>query len=202
MGHTSRTSPRIASLAAVAAAIAVVTLVVHPIRVANWRARSVTNLKQIGAAMQLYHDVYRRFPTDIRGPDGAALLSWRVQILPFMGIDSLFAKFRPDEPWDSPHNKALLERMPDVYELPGGRAEPGMTFYRGFTGRDTLFDPTIPEGVSMTAIRDGASNTLAVVEAREAVPWTRPDSEIPYTDEMRAIYATMPMSGEDRALAE
>ena len=29
-------------------------------------------------------------------------------------------------------------------------------------------------------VTDGTSNTLGIVEAREAVPWTKPDDEIPF----------------------
>jgi hypothetical protein len=38
-------------------------------------------------------------------------LSWRVAILPFLAEEELHAEFRPFEPWDSPHNKALIARM-------------------------------------------------------------------------------------------
>lgn len=122
--------------------------------------------------------------------------------MPFLRLETLFGKFRLDEPWDGPHNRALLERMPTVYALPGGRAEPGMTFYRGFSGKDALFDPTVPEGVDLTTITDGLMNTIAVVEAREAVPWTRPGTGIPYTEAMTADRTPMPLYGETRNVAE
>ena len=197
--RTVRLAPaphRLAALVALAAAIAIAMMAVHLIRVGIRRDRSTANLKQIGAAMRLYHDYFRRFPADIRGKDGEPLLSWRVRILPFLGADSLIAKFRLEEPWDSPHNKALLEPTPNVYALPGARAGPGMTFYRGFSGKDTLFDPTIPEGVDLPRIKDGPEITIAVVEARDAVPWTKPDSEIPYSEEVRALGFLNPLLGE------
>ena len=40
------------------------------------------------------------------------LLSWRVAILPFIGEQNLYNRFRLDQPWDSPHNIALLPLMP------------------------------------------------------------------------------------------
>ena len=54
-------------------------------------------------------------------------------ILPFLE-QALYNEFKLDEPWDSPHNKDLLARMPPIYVVPGAKAEPGMTFYRGFSG--------------------------------------------------------------------
>jgi prepilin-type processing-associated H-X9-DG protein len=103
-----------------------------------------------------------------------------VAILPFIEQQGLFNEFKLDEAWDSPHNKALVERMPPTYAVPGSRAEPGMTFYRGFSGEHTLFDPKVKDGVGLAMVTDGTSNTIGVVEAKEAVPWTKPDAEIPF----------------------
>ena len=57
-----------------------------------------------------------------------------------------------------------------------------MTCYRGFSGKRTVFDPDLKEGVSIETITDRTSNTIALVWAKEAVPWTKPDSDIPFED--------------------
>jgi hypothetical protein len=144
------------------------------------RGHSVNNLKQIGLALHNYHAANNRFPADVLTKDGKPLLSWRVRILPYLGHQALYNEFHQDEPWDSPHNKALVEHMPEVFDVPGAPAEPGMTYYRGFSGEHAFLDPKVPEGVGIQMITDGTSNTIAVVEAREAVPWTKPDSDIPF----------------------
>ena len=150
-------------------------------RVAARRAQSTNNLKQIGLAMHNFHSSNDHFPGDIRDKEGKPLLSWRVAILPFVEQQALFNEFHLDEPWDSPHNKALLERMPLLYSVPSGvAADPGKTFYRGFGGPHTLFDPAEKKGVAIQSVTDGTSNTIGVVEAKEAVPWTKPDGEIPF----------------------
>jgi prepilin-type processing-associated H-X9-DG protein len=143
------------------------------------RAQSVNNLKQIGLALHNFLAANNHFPADIRSKDGKPLLSWRVQLLPFLEQQELFNALRLDEPWDGPHNKAVLERMPAVFAVPTTPAEPGMTFYRGFSGRGALFDSTVPEGVGIQQITDGTSNTIAVVEASDSVPWTKPASDLP-----------------------
>ncbi|HYT87230.1 MAG TPA: TIGR03067 domain-containing protein [Gemmataceae bacterium] len=140
---------------------------------------SANNLKQIGLAMHNYHDTYKKFPTNaIYSKDGKPLLSWRVAILPFIDENALYQQFKLDEPWDSEHNKKLLDKMPMVYAPVGGAAAgPNTTFYQVFTGPGTIFEGTT--GIRLPAITDGTSNTILAVEAGKAVPWTKPD-DIPF----------------------
>jgi hypothetical protein len=145
------------------------------------RAQSTNNLKQIGLAIHNFHDAHGRLPADIRSEDGKPLLSWRVEILPFIEEMQTFQSVNQDEAWDSPANKHLLERTPRVFEIPNSPgSDPGMTFYRGFASPVSAFDPTSASGIRIHDFVDGTSNTLAVVEAREAVPWTKPGTDIPF----------------------
>lgn len=139
--------------------------------------RRVADLKHIGLAM-LSHEGGRLPASSIRGADGRPLLSWRVAILPLLGQDELFRQFRLDQPWDSPHNKSLISRIPEIY-APGGdpARSAGSTYYRTFVGPGTAFEGV--RGISPSEITDGPSNTMMVVEAGDPVPWTRPD-ELPY----------------------
>jgi len=52
-----------------------------------------------------------------------------------------------------------------------------MTCYRAFVGKDTLLDPI--RSVKLSQVTDGTSNTLMVVEANDAVAWTKPD-DLPF----------------------
>src|SRR4029077_885 len=135
----------------------------------------VNNLKQIALAMHNFHDATGAFPTPaITGKDGKPLLSWRVAILPYIEQAALYNRFKLDEPWDSLHNKAILQEMPPTYLCPSRtKAEPYTTSYRVFMGPGALFEKD--KGTSIAAITDGTSNTLMVVESKEAVPWTKPD---------------------------
>src|SRR5689334_19369724 len=130
--------------------------------------RSANHLKQIGIALQAYHDAYGRLPPAVvRDQYGQPLYSWRVLILPYVEAGDLYQRFRLDEPWDSPHNRPLLSQMPGYYAAPlpdGVEAEPGTTFYQVFVGRGTAFDSD--EGNRLPDdFPDGTANTLTVVEA-------------------------------------
>jgi hypothetical protein len=106
---------------------------------------------------------------------GKALLSWRVALLPYLGEQELYRQFRLNEPWDSTHNKALLKRMPKIFAPPGAtNAAPYTTYYQVFVGPGAVFEKhqSLPFPASIT---DGTSNTLLIVEAGNAVPWTKPE---------------------------
>src|SRR6516165_5495577 len=104
------------------------------------------------------------------------MLSWRVMILPYIEQQNLYNQFHLNEPWDSEHNKKLLARMPVVYASPqDDRAvKEHSTYYQGFYGKSAFFEGK--QGVRYpAAFTDGTSNTIMVVEASKAVPWTKPE---------------------------
>jgi hypothetical protein len=139
-------------------------------------AKSINHFKQIGIALQNHHDVHRRFPAPaILDGHGKPLLSWRVAILPFVNERALYGKFHLNEPWDSPHNIALVDEMPEVYRCPLAKVADGHTVYLTPRGEGTVFEG--PDGTQLRHIIDGTSKTIAVVEVDDAhaVPWTSPD---------------------------
>jgi hypothetical protein len=169
------------------------------------KRQSVHNLKQIALAMMNYADTYggQMAPSvyldpTVRGKLGnpmltgellakfkgklggktLPLLSWRVAILPFLEEGKLYKEFKFDEPWDSEHNRKLLEKMPKVYAPVTGKAKPGMTYYQVFVGKDAPFDGMVSSRFP-AGFPDGTANTFLVVEGGEAVPWTKPQ-DIPY----------------------
>ena len=83
------------------------------------------NLRQIGIALQAYHDNYQCFPPAYIADDrGRPMHSWRVLLLPFLDQRDLYAEYRFDEPWDGPHNSKLHDRVVANYRCPGGRDDP------------------------------------------------------------------------------
>ena len=136
------------------------------------RKRSLNNLKQIMLAIHNYHDTYGFFPSDIRDATGKALLSWRVAILPYLEQDNLYKQFKLAEPWDSEHNLKLANSLPKVYRVGIEAKDSTHTYYQGFAGPGTVFEPKAKLGFN--SITDGTSNTIGVVEAGPPVVWTKP----------------------------
>ncbi len=144
------------------------------------RERSAKNQQELMNAMWYYHEINDHFPLAANyDKGGKPLLSWRVLLLPYLDQDDLFAQFHLDEPWDSKHNKPLLAKMPKQYEppLPGKTKEQFATFYQVFIGKGALFEGR--EGISVSDVTDGTSCTIAIIEAAQAVPWTKP-VDLPY----------------------
>ena len=175
-------------------------------RASAGRSQCVNNLKLITLAMHNYHSKKKSFPPAYnQGPDGKPLLSWRVHILPYLDQQqALYAEFHLDEPWDSPHNKALIAKMPAVYACPSvpGLAESGKTTYLGPRGEKTMFPGA--RGVEIKEVTDGTSNTILVIEgnADQAVVWTRPDDwELGENPDMKTLFGTH-IGGTNAAFAD
>jgi hypothetical protein len=156
-------------------------------------------LKKIGKALFAHVDSFLAYPAGIVGTNGTLGLSWRVQLLAYMGTEEnkLYEQFNLKEPWDGPTNSKLLEKMPSVYASPGKKTPSGKTHLRSFSGETAFLQGTspkggkepppyagatpglIPRGRTIVSITDGTSNTLAVAEAVEPVEWTKPD-DLPF----------------------
>jgi hypothetical protein len=149
-------------------------------QVAEARTSSVNNLKMIGLAMLNYENANKHFPLPAgRSADGKPLLSWRVHILPFLDQKALYQQFHLDEPWDSEHNRKLVDKMPAIYRLSISKSAPGRTNYLLPVGNGAAFDADKPTEIS--EIKDGTSNTIMVIEVddQHAAIWTEPD-DLPF----------------------
>jgi hypothetical protein len=147
---------------------------------------SQKNLKHIGLAVHQHNDTWDGVPVGIM-PDGKSIgLSWRVALLPYLDQEALYKEFNLKEPWDSEHNKKLIEKMPAVYALPGAKAEAGLTPYRAFVGPKTNMPDwavknkgALPPGylarARFSAVQKRWSKTAFAAEVTETVTWTKPD---------------------------
>ena len=160
-------------------AAAVIKPQIMMIRESARRSQCTNNEKQIALAMHNYLSAYGAFPAAyVASPEGKPLLSWRVLILPFLEQKELYDEFHLNEPWDSPHNKALIAKMPKTYVCPSADpklAAEGKTAYLTPRAKESVFPGAM--GVKIAEITDGTSNTILVVDAADskAVTWTKPD---------------------------
>jgi uncharacterized protein DUF1559 len=147
-------------------------------------------LKQIGLGLHAYHDSYGCLPPPgprvapvVGGRLDLRLTPWRIGVLPFLEQDTLYkailsGKYKGGqgggEYW---RNADLQKACPALYAAGLDGAERTRTRYRVFVGNGAAFEPN--RCLRLTDFKDGASNTILVVEAEEAVPWTS-TQELPY----------------------
>jgi hypothetical protein len=170
------------ALLLVASAMGLLVLPAY-LSVEDARVRQVfsEDLKKLAWAMHSYHDKHRALPPHaVFDRQGRPLLSWRVLLLPYLGQEDLYKQFKLDEPWDSSRNRLLLEKMPAVYLHPlrAARGEPFTTNCQVFVGKGAAFEGE--RGLRIPRdFPDGTSQTILIVEAARAVPWTKPE-DLPY----------------------
>lgn len=150
---------------------------VQQARAAARRAQSSNNLKQIALAMHMHHDTHKQFPPVVIADQPKSQLSWRVHILPFIDQGALYEQFKLDEPWDSEHNRKLIDRIPAFYSSPDSPelVNEGKTRYQRPRGEG--LPGSVEKRLWFASITDGTSNTIMAVEApvERAVIWTQPD---------------------------
>ena len=150
------------------------TGVIHP-RSAAWRTQCRNNLKQIGLGFHNYSDVYSTFPPAQLGRPAS---SWRIALLPYIDERTVAGIYDLTQTWDSTANEPLQRQKVRSYSCPSrpisfDSASRFFTSYVVPTGDETIFSSQ--QGTPFSAIRDGTSNTLLVVEAcGTEIIWTKP----------------------------
>ena len=165
------------------------------------RATCKNNLKHIGLALHAYHDEYGSFPPAfIPDEEGHPAHSWRVLLLPYMDEQKLYSQYRFDEPWDSPHNSTLANKIPSAYRCPSivkshrhhdleTEHSLWMTDYVAISTAGAVFDGT--QTTSIEEIHDGTDKTLVVAEVRpHSVHWMQPTDVTPHELMSDLLYST------------
>lgn len=132
------------------------------------------NIVNLGGAIQHYELLTRQTLSDICDRQGRPLLSWRVRLLPYIESDELYGRFHLDEPWDSPHNRQFIAKVPECYRCWGLSAK-GVTTYLAV--RRAFAEGSESQAVAVVPMTTVPSTAAVVVEADEAgaVIWTKPE---------------------------
>ncbi|HEX5471711.1 MAG TPA: DUF1559 domain-containing protein [Lacipirellulaceae bacterium] len=174
---SSSPQQQLVAVAVIGMLVALLLPAVQGAREAARRNQSMSNMKQLLLALLMYEDNHKAFPAHaVYSKDGKPLLSWRVAVLPYIDQQDLYGQFHLDEPWDSEHNRALIAKMPAVFQNPNQSLPSGKTNYLAVVGKECVFDGS-SKGLGIQQITDGTSKTIMVVEANanQAVDWTKPD---------------------------
>ncbi len=155
---------------------------VQRVRDAAANTRCQNNLRQMGLALNQYHDSKGSLPPGVRGyPSDYPFMTWMVRILPFVEQDALWkqaqAAYAVDLDFrnDPPHPFATVMSL---YGCPAdprsgqvglafGKFHVGFTSYLGVEGKNQVRRDVclyLNSAVQLTSISDGTSNTLLVGE--------------------------------------
>ena len=160
----------------------------------SMRLEAARKMKDIGQAIFRYeNNTGRKLHAVMYGRDGKTPHSWRVALLPYLGAGYgnmvLYSEYNFEEPWDSPSNSRLIDRMPRVYEDPDiehTHLRASIPSYFLVTGPATMCPlrtaaeqprPFLDSGYHPVdrGIADSAYQTIQLVEAKRDIPWTRPE---------------------------
>lgn len=177
-------------IAIIAVLIALLLPAVQQARESARRSQCRNNLKQIGLAMQNYHDNSKCFPV---GQFGCCWGTWMVEILPYIDQEPLFRKWYSRNMYDSPTggyrysdapNRPVVSTRLGALTCPSDRPnapiatitshnyavnQGNTTYAQGtyngvtFQGAPFGYNPTRPVS-RMSDVRDGTSTTLLVGE--------------------------------------
>jgi len=83
------------------------------------RQMTIDNMQRITRAIEAYREANGSYPPRaIFSKGGQPMLSWRVLLLPTLGYQALYDKFKLNEPWDSINNAPLVKMIPSVFQSP------------------------------------------------------------------------------------
>ena len=165
--------------------MAIILPAVSAMREASRRTSCTNNLRQIGLALQMYHEKQGRFPIGgiewrPAGNQTKRQLAWSAFVLPFLEQQAVYDRLDLSQPFDSSENAGGAAAVISVFICPtsvrGTRLVDGRgpCDYGGIYGERISGPNNPPKGtmlydraLSSTDIRDGLSNTLMVGEDTE-----------------------------------
>ena len=151
------------------------------------------NLRQIGLAMQQYHNEYGSFPPcSVTGPTEKVEHSWRVVLLPYLGEIGLHDAYSFDQPWNGEENQYLADGRPDVFRCPqhAGLSDTETSYVMIVRMNPDTDDPT---PLSLSQLAGDLSQIPLVVEVGSSgISWmeTRDMTVEEIADQVRQSYSS------------
>jgi len=121
-------------IAIIAILIGLLLPAVQKVREASARMQCSNNLKQLGLALQGYHNSYNEFPRNnplvTRASDGRTFveLPWTLTLLPFVEQENLFKQWNRTLGYAEGTNRTLVQTPLSVYKCPSSRGQAVETF--------------------------------------------------------------------------
>jgi prepilin-type processing-associated H-X9-DG protein len=171
-------------IAIIAILVSLLLSAVQKARAAASKVVCQNNLKQMGLALHLFHDVNQTFPSGYYTTGPFMHTGWQLQLLPYLDQENLWDQcvtFLNNNPGDTDSNSFPAAGFPAQIFVCPSNIRPGttgkfigvtfeLTSYMGTCGT-TSNDPVSADGVlcssilvSIGDITDGTSNTIAVGE--------------------------------------
>jgi hypothetical protein len=155
---------------------------VQSAREAAYRASCTGQMKMFGLALHNYHDVHGCFPPAyFADAEGRPAHTWRVLLLPAQEDRPLYDRYRFDEAWNGPHNRAMAEGLSigmsgivPMYHCPTDRdSGPFDTSFVVIVGDEAAFPGAATRRFKDFA--DGSTNTVIMAEMSESgIHWMEP----------------------------
>ncbi len=143
-------------------------------REAARRIQCSNNLAQQGLALQQFEASFKSFPA---GAEAGTLHAWSTRILPYLELGDLYQQIDLKANWDAPSNLVWTKQNLAVFSCPTSlKSYAGLTDYSGISGsshkattdggRNGILFLVNPNDrpVTISAILDGTSNTIAIAE--------------------------------------
>jgi prepilin-type N-terminal cleavage/methylation domain-containing protein len=162
-------------LVILAVIVALLLPAVRTVREPARRMQCGNHLKQIGLALDSYHDDYGELPPAYTvDADGQPLHSWRTLLLPYLDRKDLYDSIDLAKPWNALENASVFEgkswmQCPSLRDLPQSH-----TNYLAIVTDTSCLRPG--RSLPFAEITDGKQATIGVIEvtAEYAVPWMEP----------------------------
>ena len=168
--------------------IALLLPAVQAAREAARRAQCSNNLKQIGLALHLYHDVHKVFPGGQHYLPNGTLWGWGAMVLPYFEQSVIHQELDWTTGYNTPQNSQIIKTFISTYACPSAHPPPRLvtgvisirgetdaaeSHYAGISTHEPVDYGNTPTGsgclydgsaVRIADIRDGTSETLMVGE--------------------------------------